>query len=66
MKRKRSRLAEVHIPSPSDAVAPLPPGSVCPPAFTVRLPEGASILVPAGFDPDELILLLAAVQEALA
>jgi hypothetical protein len=36
------------------------------PAFTVRLPEGAAVLVPAGFDPEELLSLLVVVREALA
>jgi hypothetical protein len=66
MKRKSSRLAEVQFdpaldrPPQSFAVA----ASV--PAFTVRLPEGATVAVPAGFDADEVFTLLLAVREALA
>jgi hypothetical protein len=62
MKRKYSRLAEVQLdrPLPGSTPALLGPG----PAFTVQLPAGASIAVPAGFDPDELFSLLTVVREA--
>lgn len=66
MKRKTSRLAEVQVagslsllPSPS---LPLPgPGAV----FVVQLPQGATVTVPAGFDAEEVLLLLTVVREAL-
>lgn len=32
--------------------------------FTIQLPAGTSIAVPAGFDPDELFILLTVVREA--
>jgi hypothetical protein len=32
----------------------------------VRLPEGAAVSIPAGFDPEELLSLLVVVREALA
>jgi hypothetical protein len=65
VKGKRPRLAEVQIQSPSDSVAPLA-GAGIQKAFTIHLPQGASVLVPAGFDPDELMALLVVLQEALA
>ena len=34
-------------------------------AFTVQMPEGATVAVPAGFDPDEVFILLTVVREAL-
>ena len=64
MKIKHRLLSEVQINSHS----PLPSvdegddGKI----FTVRLPQGAAIRVPSGFDADELFTLLVVVQEALA
>lgn len=64
MKRKRS-LTEVQLapalndPPPSPAIATVHPG------FTVRLPEGAAVSIPVGFDPEELLSLLVVVREAL-
>ena len=34
--------------------------------FTVRLPDGTSVAVPSGFDPEELFTLLLVVREALS
>ena len=66
MKRKASRLAEVQVagsrsllPSPSLPV----PGTGT--GFVVQLPQGATVAVPAGFDAEELLLLLTVVREAL-
>lgn len=66
MKRKFSRLAEVQVdgstrllPSPSLPVS----GSGA--VFVVQLPQGASVSVPAGFDAEEVLLLLTVVREAL-
>jgi hypothetical protein len=33
--------------------------------FTVRLPEGATVIMPAGFDADEVFMLLTVVREAM-
>jgi len=62
MKRKYTRLAEVQLDPPRHASSPalLGPGA----AFTVQLPAGAAIAVPAGFDPAELFILLTVVREA--
>jgi hypothetical protein len=62
MKRKYTRLAEVQLdrPLPGSSSALLGPGA----AFTVQLPTGATIAVPAGFDADELFSLLTALREA--
>ena len=62
MKRKFSRLAEVQLdpwPHPA-AAARLASGA----AFAVSLPTGATVAVPAGFDPDELFILLTVLREA--
>lgn len=66
MKRKASRLAEVQmagslslLPSPSLSA----PSSVA--VFVVQLPQGATVAVPAGFDAEEVLLLLTVVREAL-
>jgi len=66
VKCKRSRLAEVQIQSASYAPASGRAGGAAAHAFTVGLPQGASVLVPTGFDPDELMSLLIVVQEALS
>ena len=66
MKRKASRLAEVQVAGslsllPSSSLPVPGPGAV----FVVQLPQGASVAVPAGFDAQEVLLLLTAVREAL-
>jgi len=66
VKRKCSRLAEVQIQSPSESISPLPACNGLQKTFLVRLPKGAVVVVPAGFDPDELFTLLVVLQEALA
>jgi hypothetical protein len=62
MKRKYTRLAEVQLDRPFPGSSPglIVPGA----AFTVQLPTGATIGVPAGFDADELFTLLTVVREA--
>ena len=66
MKRPSSRLAEVQVAGASN-VAPTPswpptgPGA----GFLVHLPEGATVAVPAGFDGEEVMVLLTVVREAL-
>lgn len=63
MKRKYSRLAEVQVDSPRHSfLSSIPSASG---VFTVQLPEGATVAVPAGFDPDEVFILLTVVREAL-
>jgi hypothetical protein len=64
VKRKCRRLSEVQINShcPLPSVDEGGDGKV----FTVRLPQGAAVRVPSGFDADELFTLLVVVQEALA
>lgn len=65
VKRKYSRLSEVQIQSSPDSnFSPSPVAAQN--AFTVRLPQGASVVVPAAFDPDKLLELLIVIQEALA
>ena len=66
MKRKRRRFSEVEITSSSTSL------SISPSLrgrgddrFSVRLPCGAGVAGPAGFDADELLALLFVVQEAL-
>ncbi len=66
MKRKASRLTEVQVdgstrllPAPSLPVSG--PGAV----FVVQLPQGATVAVPAGFDAEEVLLLLTVVREAV-
>ncbi len=65
MKRKCSRLAEVQLDA-TIAYSLLLTGSTASAVFTVRLPNGAGVTVPAGFDADELLTLLVVIQEALA
>jgi len=62
MKRKYTRLTEVQLDRPILGLSPalLESGA----AFTVQLPTGASIAVSAGFDPDELFILLTVLREA--
>jgi hypothetical protein len=62
MKRQYARLSEVQVERlrPGSSSTMLGPSA----AFTVQLPTGASIAVPAGFDPDELFILLTVVREA--
>ena len=66
MKRKSSLLAEVQVAGslsllPSPSLPAAGPGSV----FVVQLPQGATVAVPAGFDAEEVLLLLTVVREAL-
>ena len=67
MKRKASRLAEVEVAGslshrlPSPSLPATGPGA----GFVVQLPQGATVAVPAGFDAEELLLLLTVVREAL-
>jgi hypothetical protein len=63
MKRKISRLAEVQLDHPHHPLWPSGPAPGA--AFAVQLPEGATVAVPAGFDADEVFLLLTVVREAL-
>lgn len=65
MKRKCSRLTEVQLDAAAADSISLT-GSPGAAVFTVRLPNGAGIIVPAGFDADELLTLLVVIQEALA
>ena len=65
MKRKFSRLSEVQIQSSPDSNFS-PSAVAIHSGFTVRLPQGASVVVPAAFDPDKLLELLIVIQEALA
>ena len=62
MKRKYTRLAEVQLDHPLSGSSPVLLGSGA--AFTVQLPTGITVVVPAGFDPDELFILLTVVREA--
>ena len=66
MKRKHRRLSEVQIESSASSLSPLADEAGGGKVFTVRLPQGATIRVPVGFDADELFTLLVVVQEALA
>jgi hypothetical protein len=67
MKRKSSRLAEVQLDRafapPAHSSIPIAAGSA--PAFAVHLPEGTTVTLPPGFDPDEVFALLTVVREAL-
>jgi hypothetical protein len=58
-------LSEVQIEASDHPLPPLADESGTGKIFTVRLPQGAAIRVPSGFDPDELFTLLVVVQEAL-
>jgi hypothetical protein len=59
-------LSEVQINSSSHSLLPsVDEGGDCR-VFTMRLPQGATIRVPSGFDADELFTLLVVVQGALA
>ena len=62
MKRKYTRLAEVQRDRPLSGSSATMLGSDA--TFTIQLPAGTSIAVPAGFDPDELFILLTVVREA--
>ena len=66
MKRKSSPLAEVQVDS-STRLSPAPswPAPGPGPVFLVQLPQGATVAVPAGFDAEEVLLLLTVVREAL-
>ena len=66
MKRKTSRLAEVQVDG-STRLLPSPslPGPGSGTGFVVQLPQGATVAVPAGFDAEEVLLLLTVVREAL-
>jgi len=63
MKQKYCELAEVQVEVPRHHLTPDWPGADK--MFTVRLPEGATVAVPAGFDADEVFMLLMVVREAL-
>ena len=65
MKRKCSRLTEVQLDAATHDSFSLT-GSTGAAVFTVRLPNGAGVTVPAGFDADELFTLLVVIQESLA
>ena len=67
MKRKRRRFSEVEITSSSTSlsISPSLRGRGDDRTFSVRLPCGAGVAGPAGFDADELWALLFVVQEAL-
>ena len=67
MKRNCSGLAEVQIKHPRNGPLPfcIPPGSGGSAAFAVHLPEGATVAIPAGFDAEEVLVLLTVVREAL-
>ena len=66
MKRKCRRLSEVQIDSTSHSLLPLANEGRDDRVFIVRLPQGATIRVPSGFDADELFTLLVIVEEALS
>ena len=66
MKRKASRLAEVQVDrSLSLLPSPCLPAPSSGAVFVVQLPQGATVAVPAGFDAEEVLLLLTVVREAL-
>ena len=66
MKRKTSHLAEVQLDEPGTVAGHLEAGAArTAPPFVVRLPEGATVAVPAGFAAEEVLLLLTVVREAL-
>jgi len=66
MKRPSSRLAEVQVTG-AVSVAPSPSWPAASPggAFLVHLPEGVTVAVPAGFEGEEVLVLLTVVREAL-
>jgi len=66
VKRKRSRLAEIEIKPSADSLPPILASEGSKKPFTVRLPDGTSVAVPSGFDPEELFTLLLVVREALS
>jgi hypothetical protein len=63
MKRKHSDFTEVQLDVPRHQLTPDLVAAER--MFTVRLPEGATITVPGGFDADEVFILLTVVREAL-
>ena len=65
MKRQSSRLAEVQVAG-AGSLAPAPSWPTTSPggAYLVHLPEGVTVAVPAGFDGEEVMLLLTVVREA--
>jgi hypothetical protein len=66
MKRKASRLAEVQVAgSLSRLPSPSLPAAGPRVVFLVQLPQGATVAVPAGFDAEEVLLLLTVVREAV-
>ena len=66
MKQKSSGLAEVQVDAAtSRALVPRGFGAHLSAVFVVDLPEGARVSVPAGFDAEEVLLLLTVVREAL-
>ncbi len=66
MKRKKPCLTEVQVAGvPVLVPSPTWPASGAGAGFLVHLAEGATVAVPAGFDADEVFLLLLAVREVL-
>ena len=66
MKRPSSRLAEVQVAG-ARSLAPTPSWPATSPggAYLVHLPEGVTVAVPAGFDGEEVMVLLTVVREVL-
>ena len=66
MKQKTPRLAEVQV---AGSLSRLPCPSLPVPGagagYVVQLPQGATVAVTAGFDAEEVLLLLTVVREAL-
>ena len=66
MKQKTSCLAEVQVDGSTRLLpAPTLPVTGAGAVFVVQLPQGATVAVPAGFDAEEVLLLLTVVREAL-
>jgi hypothetical protein len=63
MKQKHCELAEVQVDVPRHHLTS--DGIGADKLFTVCLPEGATVSVPAGFDADEVFMLLTVVREAM-
>ena len=66
MKRKASRLAEVQVDGSARLLlSPSLPVSVSGAVFVMQSRQGVPVAVPAGFDAEEVLLLLTVVREAL-
>ena len=65
MKQETVRLAEVEVEYEAKVGSATHRPTDASPIFVVQLPEGAKVSVPAGFDADEVFVLLLAVREAL-